>query len=74
MDRTLVAVQRMLAALDAPAYDLGILSDRGMLPGLSNLPTEGVLSRWSDKDVRTSRIVGLEERKPGEYALRSQFG
>ena len=45
MDRTLVAVQRMLAALDAPAYDIGILSDRGMLPGLSNLPAAGVLSR-----------------------------
>ncbi len=34
MDRTQNAVQRMLAALDAPAYDLGVLSERGMLPGL----------------------------------------
>ena len=34
MDRTLIAVQNMLGALDAPAYDIGILSDRGMLPGL----------------------------------------
>ena len=34
MDRTQNAVERMLAALDAPAYDLGILSERGMLPGL----------------------------------------
>ena len=47
MDRTFVAVQKMLDALDAPAYDIGILSDRGMLPGQSNLPTESVLSRLS---------------------------
>ena len=32
MDRTRNAVQRMLAALDAPAYDLGILSERGNAP------------------------------------------
>ena len=35
---------------------------------------EAVLSRWSDIDVRPLRIVGLEERKPGEYALRWQIG
>jgi hypothetical protein len=35
---------------------------------------EAVLSRWPDIDVRPSRIVGLEERKPGEYALRWQIG
>jgi hypothetical protein len=28
MDKTLVAVHKMLGALDAPAYDIGILSDR----------------------------------------------
>ena len=44
MDRTRNAVERMLAALDAPAYDLGILSERGMLPGLSNLTAAGVFS------------------------------
>ena len=27
MDRTQMAVERMLAALDAPAYDLGVLSE-----------------------------------------------
>ncbi len=36
--RTRNAVERMLAALDAPAYDLGVLSERGMLPGLANRP------------------------------------
>lgn len=45
MDRTQMAVERMLAALDAPAYDLGVLSERGMLPGLANLETSGVMAR-----------------------------
>ena len=47
MDRTQNAVQRMLAALDAPAYDLGVRSERGMLPGLANLSANGVLARDS---------------------------
>lgn len=45
MDRTLIAVRNMLNALDAPAYDIGVLSDRGMLPGLSDLSADQVLSR-----------------------------
>ena len=40
MDRTQNAVQRMLAALDAPAYDLGVRSERGMLPGLRIYPAQ----------------------------------
>ena len=34
---------------------------------------EAVLSRWPDIDVRPARIVGLEEREPGENALRGQI-
>ena len=30
MDRTLIAVHNMLAAIHAPSYDIGVLSDRGM--------------------------------------------
>ena len=33
MDRTIIAVHRMLDALSAATYDIGILSDRGMFPG-----------------------------------------
>ena len=40
MDLTRNAVERMLAALDAPAYDLGVRSERGMLPGLANHPAQ----------------------------------
>jgi len=67
MDRTLVAVQRMLVALDAPAYDLGILSDRGMLPGLSNLPAEGVLSRLTLLKAHNARGAHIYVRPAGEH-------
>jgi hypothetical protein len=67
MDRTLVAVQRMLVALDAPAYDLGILSDRGMLPGLSNLSAESVLSRLALLNAHNARGAHIYIRPAGEH-------
>jgi hypothetical protein len=69
MDRTLVAVQRMLVALDGPAYDLGILSDRGMLPGLSNLPAEGVLSRLALLKAHNARGAHIYIRPAGEHCF-----
>jgi hypothetical protein len=67
MDRTLVAVQRMLAALDAPTYDIGVLSDRGMLPGLSNLSAENVLSRLSLLKAHNARGAHIYIRPAGEH-------
>jgi len=67
MDRTLVAVQKMLGALEAPAYDLGILSDRGMLPGLSNLPAESVVSRLSLLKAHNARGAHIYIRPAGEH-------
>jgi hypothetical protein len=67
MDRTLVAVQKMLTALDAPAYDIGILSDRGMLPGLSNLPAEGVLSRLPLLKAHNARGAHIYIRPAGKH-------
>jgi len=67
MDRSLVAVQRMLAALDAPAYDIGVLSDRGMLPGLSNLSAENVLSRLSLLKAHNARGAHIYIRPAGEH-------
>jgi hypothetical protein len=67
MDRTLVAVERMLGALDAPAYDIGILSDRGMLPGLSNLPAETVRSRLSLLKAHNARGEHIYIRPAGEH-------
>jgi len=67
MDRTLIAVQRMLGALDAPAYDLGILSDRGMLPGLSNLSAESVLSRLALLKAHNALGAHIYIRPAGEH-------
>jgi hypothetical protein len=67
MDRTLVAVERMLGALDAPAYDIGILSDRGMLPGLSNLPEGSVLSRLPLLKAHNARGEHIYIRPAGEH-------
>jgi len=67
MDRSLVAVQRMLGALDAPAYDLGILSDRGMLPGLSNLSAKSVLSRLALLKAHNARGAHIYIRPAGEH-------
>jgi hypothetical protein len=67
MDRTRNAVERMLAALDAPAYDLGILSERGMLPGLSNLTFAGVLCRIPLLKAHNARGAHIYIRPSGEH-------
>ena len=43
MDKTEFAVRRMLFAIEAPLYDVGVLSSRGMLPGLDALSASAVL-------------------------------
>jgi hypothetical protein len=67
MDRTLIAVRKMLAALDAPAYDIGILSDRGMLPGLSDLPDHLVMSRLSLLKAHNSHGAHIYIRPSGAH-------
>jgi hypothetical protein len=67
MDRTLIAVRNMLAALDAPAYDIGILSDRGMLPGLSDLPDHLVISRLPLLKAHNSRGAHIYVRPSGAH-------
>ena len=67
MDRTRNTVERMLAALDAPACDLGVLSKRGMLPGLSNLTTADVLSRLSLLKAHNARGAHIYIRPAGEH-------
>jgi hypothetical protein len=67
MDRTRNAVERMLAALDAATYDLGILSERGMLPGLSNLSAESALSRLPLLKAHNSRGAHIYIRPFGEH-------
>jgi hypothetical protein len=67
MDRTQNAVERMLEALDAPAYDLGILSERGMLPGLSNLIAAGIFSRLPLLKAHNARGAHIYIRPAGEH-------
>lgn len=67
MDRTQIAVERMLAALDAPAYDLGVLSERGMLPGLANLAASGVMARISLLKSHNARGAHIYIRPAGEH-------
>lgn len=45
MDRTESKVRNMLRAIEAPLYDVGVLSSRGMLPGLDGIPASAVLER-----------------------------
>jgi hypothetical protein len=47
MDKTESAVRNMLTAIEAPLYDVGVLSERGMLPGLDGIPAAAVLDRLS---------------------------
>jgi hypothetical protein len=59
MDRTEATVRNMLAAIEAPLYDVGVLSDRGMLPGLDGILGDAVIGRLSllkYRNVRGSHI------------------
>lgn len=47
MDRTKATVRSMLTAIEAPLYDVGVLSDRGMLPSLDGIPAATVLEKLS---------------------------
>jgi RepB DNA-primase from phage plasmid len=67
MGRTFIAVRNMLAALDAPAYDIGVLSDRGMLPGLSNLPAHLIMSRLPLLKAHNRRGAHIYIRPSGEH-------
>src|ERR1700716_2211180 len=47
MDRTESTVRNLLTAIEAPLYDVGVLSERGMLPGLDGISAAAVLDRLS---------------------------
>jgi hypothetical protein len=67
MDRTQNAVERMLEALDAPTYDLGVLNERGMLPGLANLTAHAVLARIPLLKAHNARGAHIYIRPAGEH-------
>jgi hypothetical protein len=55
MDRAEITVRNMLTAVEAPLYDVGVLSDRGMLPGLDGIPAAAVFDRLSLLKYRNAR-------------------
>jgi hypothetical protein len=67
MDRTEATVRNMLAAIEAPLYDVGVLSDRGMLPGLDGIPASAVVERLALLKYRNARGSHIYIRPSGEH-------
>jgi RepB DNA-primase from phage plasmid len=67
MDKTESTVRNMLTAIEAPLYDIGVLSDRGMLPGLDGIPAAAVLDRLSLLKYRNVRGSDIYIRPSGEH-------
>ena len=67
MDRVEITVRKMLTAIEAPLYDIGVLSHRGMLPGLDSIPAEEVLARLSLLKYRNARGSHIYIRPSGEH-------
>lgn len=66
-NRTEQIVRNMLQAIEAPLYDVGVLSDRGMLPGLDSIPAEKVLSKLPLLKHRNARGSHIYIRPSGEH-------
>src|ERR1700729_3249685 len=67
MDRTESTVRKMLTAIEAPLYDVGVLSGRGMLPGLDGIPAAAVLDRLALLKYRNARGSHIYIRPSGEH-------
>lgn len=67
MNRTESTVRNMLAAIEAPLYDVGILSDLGMLPGFDAIPGRTVMKRLSLLKYRNARGSHIYIRPSGEH-------
>ncbi len=67
MDRTESLVRNMLRAIEAQLYDVGVLSDRGMLPGLDGIPASAVLERLLLLKYRNARGSHIYIRPSGEH-------
>ena len=67
MDRTEQTARFMLAAIEAPLYDVGVLSSRGMLPGLEAIPASAVLDRLTLLKYRNARGSHIYLRPSGEH-------
>src|SRR5271154_2731827 len=67
MANTESTVRHMLTAIEAPLYDVGVLSNRGMLPGLDGIPAEAVLARLALLKNRNARGSHIYIRPTGEH-------
>jgi hypothetical protein len=67
MDWIQASVANLLAAVDAPLYDLGVLGPRGMLPGLNNIPAAAVLEQLSRLKRHNQRGAHIYFRPSGEH-------
>jgi len=69
MERPKMTIRNMLAAVEAPLYDIGVLTDRGMLPGLDGIPAAAVLERLRLLKHRYARGAHVYIRLAGEHRL-----
>lgn len=67
MDRTEIAVRDMLSAIEGQLYDIGVLSSRGMLPGLDAIRASAVLERLPLLKYRNARGSHIYIRPSGEH-------
>ena len=67
MDKTESTVRNMLTAIEAPLYDVGVLSERGMLPGLDGISAAAVLERLSLLKYRNAHGSHIYIRPSGEH-------
>src|SRR5713226_6880114 len=67
MDKTEFTVRKMLTAIEAPLYDVGVLSARGMLPGLDSISAAAVLDRLSLLKYRNAHGSHIYIRPSGEH-------
>ncbi len=67
MDRTEATVRNMLRTIEAPRYDVGVLSDRGMLPNLDGISAEAVIEKLPLLKYRNARGSHIYIRPSGEH-------
>jgi hypothetical protein len=57
----------LLTAIEAPLYDVGVLSERGMLPGLDGISAAAVLERLPLLKYRNAHGSHVYTRTSGEH-------
>jgi hypothetical protein len=67
MDRAEITVRNLLTAVEAPLYDIGVLSDRGMFPGLDAIPAAAVIDRIALLKHRNARGSHIYIRPSSEH-------